>query len=138
MIDEFFDYKYGEFEYRYVRFETETINTNNYHGNAVINYTDVETPYTRSMEWRHFDNQADEGKTIVTREYPQGWDRSKEAYYPVNDQKNTELYEKYRQEADGIKNVIFGGRLGSYKYYDMDQVFAAALDATRKELGFGD
>ena len=133
MIDAFFDYKYGELEYRSVKFETETINSNNIQGNAVINYTDVETPYTRVMEWRHFDNQADEGKTIITKEYPQDWDRSKEAYYPVNDQRNTNLFEKYRQEANAVENVIFGGRLGNYKYYDMDQVFTAALEAVERE-----
>jgi len=134
MIDAYFDYKYGELEYRSVRFESETLDSYNFQGNAVINYTDAETPYTRVMEWRHFDNRADEGKTIITKEYPQDWDRSKEAYYPVNDQRNTKLFEKYRAEADKIENVIFGGRLGNYKYYDMDQVIAAALDAVEKEF----
>lgn len=87
MIDAFFDYSYGELEYRSVRFENETVDSNNAQGNAVINYTDAETPYTRIMEWRHFDQKADENKTILTKEYPQDWDRSKEAYYPVNDEK---------------------------------------------------
>jgi len=134
MIDAFFNYKYGELEYRSVRFETETLNTNNHQGNAVINYTDVEIPYTRVMEWRHFDNKANEGKTVITKEYPQDWDRTKEAYYPINDQRNSELFAKYRAEADQLKNVIFGGRLGNYKYYDMDQVITEALKAVEKEF----
>lgn len=135
MIDAFFDYKYGELEYRSVRFESEILDTNNAQGNAVINYTDSQTPYTRIMEWRHFDKQGDENQTILTKEYPQDWDRKKEAYYPVNDQKNTELFKKYRKEAHEIKSVIFGGRLGNYQYYDMDQVFNAALKAIGKEFG---
>jgi len=138
MIDAYFDYEFGELEYRSVRFESETFDSDNHQGNAVINYTDVDTPFTRVMEWRHFDSQADEGKTAVTREYPQDWDRAKEAYYPVNDQRNMELFAKYRAKADGIPNVIFGGRLGDYKYYDMDQVFAEALEAACRELGFGE
>lgn len=135
MIDAFFDYKHGELEYRSVRFESETFDSDNVQGNAVINYTDRETPYTRVMEWRHFDQQADQGKSIVTKEYPQDWDHTKEAYYPVNDQKNSELFKKYRQEAIKVDNVIFGGRLGNYQYYDMDQVFGAALKVVEKEFG---
>ncbi|BAK57642.1 UDP-galactopyranose mutase [Lactococcus garvieae] len=135
MIDAFFDYKHGELEYRSVRFESETFDSDNVQGNAVINYTDRETPYTRVMEWRHFDQQADQGKSIVTKEYPQDWDRTKEAYYPVNDQKNSDLFKKYRQEAIKVDNVIFGGRLGNYQYYDMDQVFGAALKVVEKEFG---
>jgi len=134
MIDAYFGYEFGELEYRSVRFESETLDTNNHQGNAVINYTDVDTAYTRIMEWRHFDNKADEGKTIITKEYPQEWNLSKEAYYPVNDKRNTDLFELYRTEADKIKNVTFGGRLGSYKYYDMDQVFDVALKAAQKEF----
>ena len=134
MIDAYFDYKHGELEYRSVRFESETFDLDNLQGNAVINYTDAQTPYTRVMEWRHFDNKADDGKTIITKEYPQDWDRTKEAYYPVNDQRNTELFEQYRVEAEKVDNVIFGGRLGNYKYYDMDQVFDAALDVVEKEF----
>jgi UDP-galactopyranose mutase len=133
MIDQFFDYKFGELEYRSVRFESEVVDSDNAQGNAVINYTDVEIPYTRVMEWRHFDGHGDVNKTILTREYPQDWDRTKEAYYPVNDQKNSELFKKYRQEADRLENVVFGGRLGNYQYYDMDQVFAAAMDAAGEE-----
>ena len=134
MIDQFFDYQFGELEYRSVRFEAETFENNNEQGNAVINYTDAETPFTRVMEWRHFDKKADDGFTILTKEYPQDWDRSKEAYYPVNDAKNSDLFKKYKSEANKVANVIFGGRLGNYQYYDMDQVFGAALKAVEKEF----
>lgn len=134
MIDQFFDYQFGELEYRSVRFEAETFENNNEQGNAVINYTDAETPFTRVMEWRHFDKKADDGFTILTKEYPQDWDRSKEAYYPVNDAKNSDLFKKYKSKANKVANVIFGGRLGNYQYYDMDQVFGAALKAVEKEF----
>ncbi len=134
MIDRFFDYQFGELEYRSVRFESETFKNDNEQGNAVINYTDAETPFTRVMEWRHFDKKADDGFTILTKEYPQDWDRSKEAYYPVNDAKNSDLFKKYKSEANKVDNVIFGGRLGNYQYYDMDQVFGAALKAVEKEF----
>ncbi|GAP02338.1 UDP-galactopyranose mutase [Fructobacillus pseudoficulneus] len=139
MIDQFFDYKFGELEYRSLRFESETIDSDNYQGNAVINYTDAETPFTRQMEWRHFDGLADEGKTIITREYPQDWDRSKEAYYPVNDDKNTELYKQYVKAArEEASEVLFGGRLGKYRYFDMDQVFNDAFNTVRQEFGVSD
>lgn len=134
MIDQFFDYSFGELEYRSVRFETENVKSNNIQGNAVINYTDAETPYTRVMEWRHFDKKSDEGYTILTKEYPQNWDRTKEAYYPVNDEKNSKLFRKYKEETKKYPNVIFGGRLGNYQYYDMDQVFGVALKAVEKEV----
>ncbi len=134
MIDAFFDYSHGELEYRSVRFESERYESDNVQGNAVINYTDAETPYTRVMEWRHFDNQSDAGVSILTKEYPQDWDRSKEAYYPVNDERNSKVFESYSQEISKFPNVIFGGRLGNYKYYDMDQTFAAALEAVKKEF----
>ncbi|AEJ23184.1 UDP-galactopyranose mutase [Weissella koreensis] len=135
MIDQFFDYKYGELEYRSLRFESETLDSDNYQGNAVINYTDAETPYTRVMEWRHFDGLADEGKTVITREYPQAWDRSKEAYYPVNDEKNTNMYKQYAKEArEHEAKVLFGGRLGQYRYFDMDQVINAAFNDLRREF----
>lgn len=134
MIDAFFDYKYGELEYRSVFFEKETFDSDNYQGNAVINYTDKETPYTRIMEWRHFDQKGDVGKTILTKEYPQDWNRGREAYYPVNDQKNTNLFKKYREESRLIQNIIFGGRLANYQYYDMDQVFSIALKDVSKEF----
>lgn len=135
MIDQFFDYKFGELEYRSVRFESELLTTDNAQGNAVINYTDAETPYTRIMEWRHFDQQAEAGKTIITKEFPQDWDRTKEAYYPVNDVRNSALFQQYRAEAQKQDQVIMGGRLGNYQYYDMDQVFQAALDAVAQEFG---
>lgn len=135
MIDAFFGYKYGELEYRSVRFESESFESENIQGNAVINYTDAEIPFTRVMEWRHFDQKADKGKTILTKEYPQDWDRTKEAYYPVNDARNSSLFKFYREEADKLQKIIFGGRLGNYQYYDMDQVFGAALKAVEKEFG---
>lgn len=135
MIDAFFGYKYGELEYRSVRFESESFESENIQGNAVINYTDAEIPFTRVMEWRHFDQKADSGKTILTKEYPQDWNRTKEAYYPVNDERNSDLFKIYREEADKLQNIIFGGRLGNYQYYDMDQVFGAALKAVEKEFG---
>lgn len=134
MIDQFFDYKFGELEYRSLRFESEVLPTDNAQGNAVINYTDAETPYTRVMEWRHFDQKGDDNVSILTREYPQVWDRSKEAYYPVNDEKNSTLFKQYRSEAKQLDKVIMGGRLGNYQYYDMDQVFNAALGAVEKEF----
>ncbi len=135
MIDKFFNYKDGELEYRSLRFESKTFNTDNYQGNAVINYTDAETPYTRIMEWRHFDGLGDPDKTILTREYPQNWDRTKEAYYPVNDQKNTKIYKKYAKLARQNKDkIIFGGRLGLYRYFNMDQVINASLNLVRKEF----
>ncbi|MDU0402420.1 UDP-galactopyranose mutase [Lactococcus lactis] len=136
MIDQYFNYEFGELEYRSVRFESVTFETDNEQGNAVINYTDAETPFTRVMEWRHFDKKGDDNKTIITKEYPQDWDRTKEAYYPVNDTKNSELFKKYRKLADNEKTVIFGGRLGNYQYYDMDQVFGLALKSIEKEFGF--
>lgn len=134
MIDKFFDYKFGELEYRSLRFETEAIESDNFQGNAVINYTDSETEYTRKMEWKHFDQKSDEGWTVITTEYPQAWDRDKEPYYPVNDKKNSELFKKYKKEASNQEQVIFGGRLGNYQYYDMDMVFSAALKAVKSEL----
>lgn len=134
MIDQFYDYKFGELEYRSVYFEKEIVKSNNVQGNAVINYTDSETPYTRIMEWKHFDQKSDEGWSVITKEYPQEWDRSKEAYYPVNDQKNSTIFKKYRKEASLQSQVLFGGRLGNYQYYDMDMVFSAALKAIDREF----
>ncbi len=135
MIDRFFDYRFGELEYRSLKFESETLDTDNYQGNSVINYTDAKTPYTRVMEWRHFDGLADKGKTIITREYPQNWDRSKEGYYPVNNEKNTEIYKKYAKLAREHKDqFIFGGRLGLYQYFDMDQVINATFNTVRQEF----
>lgn len=128
MIDEYFEYSLGNLEYRSLRFETEVLkNQTNYQGNAVVNYTDRETPYTRIIEHKHFEF-GEQPDTIITKEYPCEWTIGDEAYYPVNDQKNNTLFEQYKRLADREKNVIFGGRLGEYKYYDMDKVIAAALD----------
>ncbi|WP_462316291.1 UDP-galactopyranose mutase [Methanobrevibacter sp.] len=126
MIDEYFDYCYGELEYRGLDFEFETLDCENYQGNAVINYTDSETPYTRIIEHKHFEASASE-RTVITREYPKAWKKGEEAYYPINDDKNAELYAKYRKLAEREGNVIFGGRLGTYQYLDMWQVIDEAL-----------
>lgn len=132
-IDKFYDYKFGELEYRSLRFETETLNTSNYQGNAVVNYTEYEVPYTRIIEHKHFD-YVDTGKTIITREYPAKWDKDKEPYYTINDEKNSNLYNKYKELSEKDNKVIFGGRLGQYKYFDMDKVIAEALKCVEKEL----
>ena len=131
MIDQFFDYQLGELQYRSLRFETEEKNVGNYQGNAVINYTDAETPYTRIIEHKHFEfGKGDKDKTIITREYPADWHRGDEPYYPINNQRNNDLYKQYTKLADEkADNVIFGGRLGQYRYYNMDQVLHAALTA---------
>ncbi|MDE5590710.1 MAG: UDP-galactopyranose mutase [Acetatifactor sp.] len=134
MIDEYFDYRYGELQYRSLRFEEEILEgCSNYQGNAVVNYTEREVPYTRIIEHKHFEfgTQPD---TVITREYPAAWRRGDEPYYPVNDEQNGKLYEKYARLAAEEKNVIFGGRLGQYKYYDMDKVIAEALQMAAKEL----
>ena len=133
-IDKFYDYQFGELEYRSLRFETEMLNTGNYQGNAVVNYTEYEVPYTRIIEHKHFDNTEDIDKTIITREYPAKWDKDKEPYYTINDEKNTSLYNKYKELSEKDDKVIFGGRLGQYKYFDMDKVIKEALDCVRKEL----
>ena len=126
-IDQFFDYKYGPLEYRSVRFETETLATSNYQGNAVVNYTEYGIPYTRIIEHKHFEFDSSSPKTIISKEYSSTWKAGDEPYYPVNDDKNNLLYEKYKNDADKLKNVHFGGRLGQYKYYDMDKVVEKAL-----------
>ena len=133
MIDEYFDYSLGALEYRGLKFETEILETANYQGNAVVNYTDYETPYTRIIEHKHFEFGT-QPKTVVTREYPQKWVRGEEPYYPMNDDKNNGLYEKYKALADKETDVIFGGRLGQYKYYDMDDVIEAALNCAKENL----
>lgn len=133
MIDQFFDYKLGKLEYRSLRFETEVINASNYQGNAVVNYTDAETPYTRIIEHKHFEFGNQE-KTIITKEYSKKWESGDEPYYPVNDEKNNHLYKSYKKLAEEYGNIIFGGRLGQYRYYDMHQVIAAALQCVEKEL----
>ena len=136
MIDKFFDYKLGELEYRSLRFETEEKNVGNYQGNAVINYTEAEIPYTRIIEHKHFEfGKGDPDKTIITREYPADWKRGDEPYYPVNNDRNNSLYAKYAELAKKQDKVIFGGRLGQYKYYNMDQVIGAALDAVNTVFG---
>ena len=133
-IDEFFDYCYGPLAYRSVRFETEVLNMENYQGNAVVNYTSAEVPYTRIIEHKHFEFGT-QPKTVISREYSKEWHPGDEPYYPVNDQRNNALYEKYRLLALTRPDVLFGGRLGAYKYYDMDKVIAAALDAAERVEG---
>ncbi|NSE77122.1 UDP-galactopyranose mutase, partial [Coprococcus comes] len=133
MIDEYFGYKLGALEYRSVRFETEVLDTDNYQGNAVVNYTEREVPYTRIIEHKHFEFGKQE-KTVISREYSSEWKVGMEPYYPVNNEQNNKLFEEYRKLADQEKNVIFGGRLGNYKYYDMDKVIEAALETVEKEL----
>lgn len=138
-IDAYFDYKYGYLEYRSLKFETELLDQPNYQGNAAVNYTDKETPWTRIIEHKWFefgkdDNGNDVPKTVISREYSSEWKPGDEPYYPVNDEKNEKLYSEYKKLADGEDRVIFGGRLGEYKYYDMDAVIAAALDVCGKEL----
>lgn len=133
MIDEFFNCKFGKLEYRSLKFETETLNVENYQGNAVVNYTEYEIPYTRIIEHKHFEF-GHQPKTIITREYPKTWQDGDEPYYSVNDEKNNKLYDEYKKLADKEKNVIFGGRLGMYKYFDMDDTIQAALDLCKQEL----
>lgn len=133
MIDEYFDYEHGILEYRSLKFETERFEMDNYQGNAVVNYTEKEIPYTRVIEHKHFEF-GHQKHTIVTKEYSSEWKKGDEAYYPINDSKNTELYKKYKEQSKEFQNVIFGGRLGKYKYFDMHQVIAAALKAVEKEF----
>ena len=134
MIDEYFDYCLGALEYRSLRFETQELpDVDNFQGNAVVNYTEREVPYTRIIEHKHFEFGTQPG-TVITREYPAEWRRGDEPYYPVNDEKNTKLYAGYLELAGKEKNVLFGGRLGQYRYYDMDKVIRAALDMVRSEL----
>jgi UDP-galactopyranose mutase len=131
-IDEFFDYRFGELAYRSLRFETETLETENYQGNAAVNYTEREVPYTRIIEHKHFEFGV-QPQTVITHEYPVKWRRGLEPYYPVNDEYNNALYAKYKRLANTRNDVIFGGRLGSYKYYDMDEVIKSALETAREE-----
>lgn len=133
MIDEYFDYSLGTLEYRGLKFETEILDEANYQGNAVVNYTDYKTPYTRIIEHKHFEFGT-QPKTVVTREYPQKWVRGEEPYYPMNDDRNNRLYAEYKALADKEADVIFGGRLGQYQYYDMDDVIEAALNCVRANL----
>lgn len=133
MLDRYFDYRLGVLEYRSVRFEQEILDMDNYQGNAVVNYTEREVPYTRIIEHKHFEFGT-QPKTVISREYPSEWKQGDEPYYPVNDARNEELVTKYRKLAAAEKNVIFGGRLGEYRYYDMDKVVDAALDAVQLQL----
>ncbi|MFG6384186.1 MAG: UDP-galactopyranose mutase [Lachnospiraceae bacterium] len=133
MIDEYFNYCLGELEYRSLRFETEILEKENYQGNAVVNYTEYEVPYTRIIEHKHFEYGI-QPKTVITKEYPQVWKKGDEPYYPMNDEKNAILYEKYLALAQKEGNVIFGGRLGQYKYYDMDDTVEAALKCVRETI----
>lgn len=133
MIDQFYDYKLGVLQYRSVRFETEKLECDNYQGNAVVNYTDREVPYTRIIEHKHFEF-GNQPVTIISREYSSEWHKGDEPYYPVNDQKNNALYQEYKELAAKEDKVIFGGRLGGYKYYDMDKTVKASLDLVREVL----
>ena len=138
-IDAYFDYTLGNLEYRSVRFENEILDVPNFQGNAAVNYTDRETPWTRIIEHKWFEFGKDENgndlpKTIISKEYSSEWKPGDEPYYPVNDKKNGELYQKYKALAEKEENIIFGGRLGEYKYYDMDAVIASALECARNQL----
>lgn len=132
-IDKYFDYVYGELEYRTLRFETEVLDMKNYQGNAVVNYTEYEIPFTRIIEHKHFEFGTQE-KTVITREYPAAWEKGAEPYYPVNNDKNNDLYAKYKALADKEENTVFGGRLGTYRYLDMHNIVAEALAKAREEL----
>ncbi|MES2650953.1 MAG: UDP-galactopyranose mutase [Bacteroidota bacterium] len=132
-IDEFFNYQFGELEYRSLRFETEVIDSENYQGNAVMNFTDADTRFTRIIEHKHFEFGTQE-KTVITKEYPLLDSKGQEPYYPINDEYNTAIFKKYKQLADNHTKVIFGGRLAEYKYYDMHQVLASALQKSKLEL----
>ena len=135
-IDKYFNYQFGELEYRSLRFETETLEKTNFQGNAVINYTDAETPYTRIIEHKHFESEnrdaMEKPVTIITREYPAAWKQGDEPYYAMNDERNSALYAKYKELADKQDKVIFGGRLGMYKYFDMDDTIIAAWNLAKK------
>lgn len=133
-IDAYFGYKLGVLEYRSVRFEMEVLDKPNFQGNAAVNYTDAQIPWTRIIEHKWFESGT-QPKTVISREYSSEWKRGDEPYYPVNDEKNTKLYEKYKELSESEERVIFGGRLGEYRYYDMDAVIASALDKCKAELG---
>ena len=133
MIDQYFDYQYGVLEYRSLRFEHETLDEENHQGNAVVNYNEREVPYTRIIEHKHFEF-GKQPKTVITREYPAEWKQGDEPYYPVNNEKNAEIFKKYQELAEKEKNVIFGGRLADYRYYDMHHVFERALEVVKEEF----
>ena len=132
-IDQYYDYRFGQLEYRSLNFEHQTLDQENYQGNAVVNYTERDIPYTRIIEHKHFEFGT-QPKTVITKEYPQEWTSEKEPYYPINDAKNTEVFKKYQQLAEGEKNVIFGGRLAEYRYYDMHQIIGSALKKAADHL----
>ncbi|HFE9684209.1 TPA: UDP-galactopyranose mutase [Clostridium perfringens] len=133
MIDEFYNYKFGTLEYRSLKFHNEILNEKNYQGNAVINYTEYDIPYTRIIEHKHFE-YGNQDKTIITKEYPATWNRGDEPYYPINNEENNNIYLKYKELADKEENIIFGGRLAEYKYYDMHNVIESALICAKNEL----
>lgn len=138
-IDEYYGYCFGELEYRSLRFETEVLETDNYQGVAGVNYTDADTPFTRIIEHKHFEfGKSNSRKTVITREYPEQWGYGREPYYPVNDEKNTRIYERYRKKSEEDHNVIFAGRLGKYQYYDMDKVVADVLKMAERESVFAE
>jgi UDP-galactopyranose mutase len=130
-IDQYYNYRFGELEYRSLRFEHQILDEQNYQGNAVVNYTDREVPYTRIIEHKHFEFGNQE-KTVITHEFPVKWEPGMESYYPVNDEKNTKIFNKYKELAAKENNVIFGGRLAEYKYYDMHQIIGSALATTKR------
>ncbi|WP_252244313.1 MULTISPECIES: UDP-galactopyranose mutase [unclassified Clostridium] len=133
MIDEFYDYKFGELEYRSLDFEHELLEEENHQGNAVVNYTEYEVPYTRIIEHKHFEFGT-QSKTVITKEYPCKWNKGDEPYYPINNERNNQLYNQYKKLANKENNIIFGGRLAEYKYYDMDDVIEKALILCKSEL----
>ena len=133
-IDAFYGYRFGKLEYRSLRFESQVLDRENHQGVAVVNYTDRDTPYTRVIEHKHFEFGT-QPKTVITREYPVSWQEGMEPYYPVNDQKNQELYQRYEELARAESYVLFGGRLGEYKYYDMDKVIESAMKRAEEIFG---
>lgn len=132
-IDQYYNYKFGNLEYRSLKFETDVLDQENYQGNAVINYTERQIPYTRIIEHKHFEFGT-QSKTVITKEFPEEWEKGEEPYYPINNEKNNSLYNKYRELSENQNKIIFGGRLGEYKYYDMDKVIEVALKCVREEL----
>ena len=132
-IDEFFDYKYGNLEYRSLRFENTRLEKENHQGNAVVNYNDGNIPYTRIIEHKHFEF-GKQNHTVITKEFPEEWTKEKEAYYPINNEDNQNKYQQYKTLSSQESNIIFGGRLAEYKYYDMHQIIASALQKAKKEL----
>jgi len=130
-IDQYYDYQFGQLEYRSLKFEHQTLDTDNYQGNAVVNYTERDIPYTRVIEHKHFEFGT-QPKTVITKEYPEEWNTEKEPYYPINDAKNTDMYKQYEQLAKADSHIVFGGRLAEYKYYDMHQVIGSALKKSKE------